>query len=63
MFKVIINYPALEDEYEIIRREHAALNGDKTADVNKVLTSKDIVKFQSIVRPGGCGGESNTVYC
>lgn len=50
MFKVIINYPALEDEYEIIRREHAALNGDKTADVNKVLTGKDIVKFQSIVR-------------
>ena len=50
MFKVIIDYPALEDEYEIIRREHAAINGDKTADVQKVITGKEIVKFQSIVR-------------
>ncbi len=50
MFKVIIYYPALEDEYEIIRREHAAINGDKTADVQKVITGKEIVKFQSIVR-------------
>lgn len=50
MFKVIIDYPALEDEYEIIRREHAAINGDKTADVQKVITGKEIVRFQSIVR-------------
>ena len=50
MFKVIIGYPALEDEYEIIRREHAAKNGDKTADVKKVITGKQIVEFQSVVR-------------
>lgn len=50
MFKIVVEYPALEDEYEIIRREHQAINGDKTADVKKVLSGKDIVKFQSIVR-------------
>lgn len=50
MFKVIIDYPALEDEYEIIRREHAAINGDKTADVKKVVIGKQIVEYQSIAR-------------
>ncbi len=50
MFKVIIGYPSLEDEYEIMRREHAAIHGDKTADVRKVITGEQIVKYQSIVR-------------
>ena len=31
MFKVVIDYPNLVDECEIIRREHEALNGDSRA--------------------------------
>lgn len=50
MFKVVINYPALEDEYEIIRREHAAAEGDKTAEVQKAISGTQISNYQSIVR-------------
>jgi MoxR-like ATPase len=50
MFKVVINYPGLEDEYEIIRREHEAVNGDKTADVKAVITGAQIIEYQGIVR-------------
>lgn len=50
MFKVIIDYPVLEDEYEIIRREHEAVNGDKTADVRHVLTADKIAEYKLIVR-------------
>lgn len=50
MFKVIIDYPVLEDEYEIIRREHEAVNGDKTADVKHVLTADKIAEYKGIVR-------------
>ena len=50
MFKVVIDYPALEDEYEIIRREHIAVDGDKMAEVNAVITGAKISEYQSIVR-------------
>ena len=50
MFKVVINYPGLEDEYEIIRREHEAVNGDKTVDVKAVITGAQIIEYQGIVR-------------
>jgi len=50
LFKIIIDYPSLTDEYEIIRREHEAKENDKTADVQKVVTSVEIGKYQSLVR-------------
>jgi len=50
MFKVVIDYPELEDEYEIIRREHEAVSGDKTADVKAVITGAQIKEYQGIVR-------------
>lgn len=50
MFKVVIDYPNLVDECEIIRREHEALNGDKTIDVQKVVDEIDIDNVKSIVR-------------
>lgn len=50
MFKVIIDYPTIEDEAEIIRREHEALNGDKTAEVKSVLTGEKIVAYKNLVR-------------
>ncbi|MDD4968968.1 MAG: MoxR family ATPase [Paludibacter sp.] len=50
MFKVVIDYPGLEDEYEIIRREHVAVEGDKTVDVKAVITGAQIMEYQGIVR-------------
>lgn len=50
MFKVVIDYPNLVDECEIIRREHEALNGDKTVDVQTVVQKADIDNVESIVR-------------
>lgn len=50
MFKVVIDYPNLVDECEIIRREHEALNGDKTVDVQIVVQKSDIENLKSIVR-------------
>ncbi|MPN48822.1 hypothetical protein SDC9_196434 [bioreactor metagenome] len=50
MFKVVIDYPNLVDECEIIRREHEALNGDKTVDVQIVVQKADIDNVKSIVR-------------
>jgi len=50
MFKVVIDYPSLNDEFEIIRREHEAINGDKTADVKMVVNKSAIEKVRAIVR-------------
>ncbi len=50
MFKVVIDYPNLEDECEIIKREHEAINGDKTIDVQTVIDKSDIDNVKSIVR-------------
>lgn len=50
MFKVVIDYPSLEEEFEIIRREHEAVDGDKTQDVKAVLTGAKIAEYKSIVR-------------
>ncbi|MFM2290279.1 MAG: hypothetical protein RIS29_92 [Bacteroidota bacterium] len=50
MFKVVIDYPTLEEEFEIIRREHEAVDGDKTQEVKAVLTGAKIGEYKSIVR-------------
>jgi MoxR-like ATPase len=50
MFKVVIDYPTLEEEFEIIRRDHEAVDGDKTQDVKAVLTGAKIAEYKSIVR-------------
>jgi MoxR-like ATPase len=50
MFKIVIDYPILQDEYEIIRREHEASNGDKTEDVKTVLDGTKLAGFKQLVR-------------
>lgn len=50
LFKVVIDYPGLAEEFEIIRREHEAKEGDKTADVSKVISSEQISRYQAITR-------------
>ncbi|MBP1617718.1 MAG: ATPase 3 [Bacteroidetes bacterium] len=50
MFKVVIDYPALEDEFEIIRREHEAVHGDKTVDVKRVVDGAKLSEYKTLVR-------------
>ena len=50
LFKVTIDYPGLADEFEIIRREHEAKDGDKTAEVQKVISADQINRYQAITR-------------
>lgn len=50
MFKVVVDYPALEEEVEIIRREHEAANGDKTAGVKPVIDGVKIAAMRATTR-------------
>jgi len=50
MFKIVIDYPTLEDEIEIIMREHKAINGDKTSDVKTILTGEKISEYKELTR-------------
>lgn len=50
LFKVTIDYPSLVDECEIIRREHEAIDGDKTIDVKTVVDKSQIIGIKTIVR-------------
>ena len=50
LFKIVIDYPSLEEEVQIIAREHEAKAQDKTASVNKVLTAERLVAYQVLVK-------------
>lgn len=50
MFKIVIDYPGLTDEFEIINREHLAVGGDKTSDVQTVIEGSKIESFKATVR-------------
>lgn len=50
LFKIIIDYPGLAEEFEIIRREHEAKENDKTANVKKVVSGEQIKYYQSLTR-------------
>jgi len=46
LFKVFIGYPSYDDEYQIAERT----TGGATADVLEVLSQRDILRFQQLVR-------------
>ncbi|MCW8131871.1 MAG: MoxR family ATPase, partial [Planctomycetota bacterium] len=46
MFKIFVDYPTEEDEFEIVKRTTAPVD----AKLNKALTSQDILELQDIVR-------------
>jgi ATPase, AAA family len=50
LFKIVIDYPTLEDEIQIITREHEAKAKDKTAVVEKVLSAESLVHYQALVK-------------
>jgi MoxR-like ATPase len=50
LFKINIDYPKLEEEINIIQREHALQNQGKLDAIQPILTANDIVNFQALVK-------------
>lgn len=46
MFNIILDYPTYEEELEVVRRT----TGEMTSSVQPILTNKDIIEFQNLVR-------------
>ncbi len=49
LFKIDVNYPNLEEEIEILSREHELKDKSKTDVLTSFLTSDQIVKYQNLV--------------
>ena len=49
LFKIDIDYPNLEEEIEIINREHSLQGEQKTAKITSHLSKEQIEKFQGLV--------------
>ena len=49
LFKIDIDYPNLEEEIEIITREHKLRDTEKTDTISSFLTAKQITSYQSLV--------------
>lgn len=50
LFKITVDYPSLTQEIDILTKEHGFFDKDKIADVNAVISAKEIVDFQKIVK-------------
>ncbi len=50
LFKVKVGYPTQSQEVEIIKREHAIVDQNKIDAVQMVLSTSDLIKYQSMVR-------------
>lgn len=50
LFKINLQYPKLEEEIEIIKREHEVKEKDKTAEVGKVLSGVELQEYQQLVK-------------
>ncbi|UPT69745.1 MAG: MoxR family ATPase [Flavobacterium sp. JAD_PAG50586_2] len=50
LFKINIDYPKLNEEIDIINREHLLQNHGKLENIKAVLSASDIVNYQSLVK-------------
>lgn len=50
LFKIVVDYPNLTEEFEIIRREHETKGFNKTENINSVMSGDQVAKFQLLVR-------------
>jgi MoxR-like ATPase len=50
LFKINIDYPKLNEEIDIINREHSLQNKGKLEDIQTVLTASDIINYQKLVK-------------
>ncbi len=49
LFKIDVDYPNLEEEIEILEREHNLKDQQKTDKITSFLTAEDIAKYQNLV--------------
>ncbi len=49
LFKIEVDYPNLEEEIEIINREHQLKDAKKTEKINTFLSQEQIVTYQNLV--------------
>ncbi len=49
LFKIDVDYPNLEEEIEILEREHNLKDQQKTDQITSFLTAEDIAKYQNLV--------------
>ncbi|MEC4114693.1 AAA family ATPase [Myroides pelagicus] len=50
LFKINIDYPNLEEEIEIIQKEHQLLHQTKLEKINKVITPEELINLQKVVK-------------
>ncbi|MBK9735270.1 MAG: MoxR family ATPase [Saprospiraceae bacterium] len=50
LLKIEIDYPNLEEEIEIIHREHNMVNTDKISQIHALVSPEEILSFQKLVR-------------
>lgn len=50
LFKIEVEYPNLEEEINILAKEHALVDQPKTAQIERVITPSEIIAFQKLVK-------------
>ncbi len=50
LFKINIDYPKLNEEIDILQREHSLQNSTKLEHIQPVLSAKEIVDYQALVK-------------
>ena len=50
LFKIKVDYPNLEEEISIIKKQHELKTEDKIADVNAVLSGEELIAFQHQIK-------------
>ena len=50
LFKIVIDYPKLDEEITILQREHALQNKVKLETIKPVITGSQIVEYQNLVK-------------
>ena len=50
LFKINIDYPKLNEEIDIINREHLLQNTGKLENIKAILSASDIVNYQALVK-------------
>ncbi|MBV7441227.1 MoxR family ATPase [Weeksellaceae bacterium TAE3-ERU29] len=50
LFKIKVDYPNLEEEISIIKKQHELKSEDKIAEVNAVLSGEELIAFQQQIK-------------
>jgi MoxR-like ATPase len=50
LFKIVIDYPKLDEEVIILQREHLLQNNNKLQNIQKIITAQIIEKYQTLVK-------------